>query len=141
MNPDKILTKTPVCIRPVFRTVSPNEPILVYRGPLSFEQGAVSGQGEGEIRLDWLPRPAIRFELNQTDEDQWSFRLELERITLKLPDTTELAATINYLGANALGLVEGGTKGGPCEVRSLKFSVPNFGDYIGLPIRGEEGGG
>ena len=44
----------PLRIQPQFSTTTPNEPIILYSGPLELHRGDVVFKGTGSVRFDWL---------------------------------------------------------------------------------------
>lgn len=51
---------TPECIKPVYHCEGVNKPIHLLSGRVEFTLDKQTVTGEGEVYLDWLPRPDVR---------------------------------------------------------------------------------
>jgi hypothetical protein len=63
--------KTPEALTPIYRTESPGNPVILYRGEIDVLEPGNSGEplrGRGTVALEWTPFADIRFEYERPDE-------------------------------------------------------------------------
>jgi hypothetical protein len=70
---------------PQFQTNIPNEDVTLYTGRLKFTVESISFEGAGVVKLTWLPKPLLRFELELGPTEQtlaWSGPGHLQLVDL-----------------------------------------------------------
>ena len=126
--------KWPLAIEPVYSSQSGNDAISLYKGTLEVERGSHKIQGDGVIRLEWLPTPHISFAVNGLP---LSNKLDLGNIVLRMVKGREAINAI--LTSNNLVAVSGRFSsleiGEGSSLSTCVFHLPNFHDYLGSAVK------
>jgi hypothetical protein len=137
----------PEALRPHLPVGSPNDRITLYEGPMDVTQREITFRAQGHVYLDWLPIPAVRFEVPSLPNGVYP---ALEDLCLRLDDgttvsharVTESSYTAGADGSSAA--LKGTVKGrvirpadGP--VNYVLFLMPNFKRLAGKPLRYPDG--
>ncbi|MFO0877578.1 MAG: hypothetical protein U0840_09400 [Gemmataceae bacterium] len=133
----------PDAMRSHVPTSPPNEPISLYTGPIDFTQQDRLFRTDGRIVLDWLPSPAVRFEVARLPP---GVHPTLEDLSFRLDDGTVVGHAL-VTGSSHSNGPEGyeASLNGIVNVRvvrpndapaqSVSFLLPNFQRLIGKPVR------
>ena len=135
----------PVGLTPIYRTSAVNEPVQLYEGLVEIEQSAKKCFGTGAVRFEWLPRPAVRFEVTVSPVERRGLKLEPCRLHLegrKWHADAFLQEISNLFGpadSAVAGVVNNFEIGRDQKVSHVMFHVANFTDYLGRAVRNAEG--
>ncbi|MGF1512778.1 MAG: hypothetical protein ACFB5Z_03660 [Elainellaceae cyanobacterium] len=139
----------PQGILPVYRTDKPNQPICLYKGAMQliWSRQSAKALGDGQLCLEWLPEPRIRFEVNNSKlvgqtEGFDSISGNDGNLYLKLVEIDVSCSALilshrpdvfddNYFK----GILTEPLERGNCEDSSYFLAhAVNFEDVIGLPV-------
>jgi hypothetical protein len=132
----------PACLQPYIVMEALNQPIPALTGPFRLT-GPEEGLLEADLVFQWSPSTAIVFDgacsvpSVQVDLDQ-EWRIEPTEANAEVP----VLVTKTSFGESPVqcrGLVNGEMTLGSKPFDTLRFSLPDFPDYIGAPCRLGEG--
>ena len=114
-----------------------DQPVPVAQGPFRLI-GTAEGTLEADLSLCWLPTPRFQFEGLYSEPpslDLQDWTLESEgSLGFKAPASI-VEMTIGPAPARIRGVMTGGWTVGAGPFNVLRFSLVNFPDYIGSPVR------
>src|SRR5262245_34696035 len=121
-----------------------NQPVLITKGPFVLV-GPKEGTLEADLMFRWVPSTAVEFDGTFPRDyldlaAQWSLVAEGET-TFRVP--VHITHTTMTLGTEPLrvsGIVPGPLNLGDPLFEVLRFSLANFPDYLGAPVRYESEG-
>lgn len=132
----------PDALRSRVLTGPPNEPIILYTGPIDFTQQGRAFRADCRIFLAWLPSPAVRFEVPRLPTGVFP---ALEDLPFRLDDGTTVTHSL-VTGSNHSMGTEGyaASLSGIVRERVIRpadgqahhadFLLPNFQRLIGQPV-------
>jgi hypothetical protein len=119
-----------------------NQPVPLVSGPFRLI-GPSEGTLEADLKFRWLPSPAVSFEglcshgrIDIVDE---SWHIESEGELAFSAPVTLTRATLGHEG-NRIGGIVKGFDFGDSSFEVLRFSLANFPDYNGKPVKYEHNG-
>lgn len=141
-NPGGKIPDSPEALSPVFDHDSPNEPISLHAGEFFLADESKRAQCEGEVSLEWFPKPRVRF--SGEGEAVVVELFNLESVTLEIPALSASAsAHMAHLQFSSdptaypiAGFVAEPTwsgRGGRFD--ELRFHLVNFHQYVGDHIQ------
>jgi len=133
----------PKALQPFYRTRKPNSDVLLHRGRLQLEEpGGGVAEGDGFLRLCWLPVPRIAFSLQPSRINNKMRFLTDPTLRLRLLDRGVSASAVSSGPTDHGGAMEleGSLRGPlepiePCVCARVIFHVEGFWDMQGSPIR------
>ena len=141
------LTNLPERIRPYIIMGELNQPLPVIKGPFRLV-GPTVGTLDADLTFRWLPSTAVMFDgaYSQPDLDLWDegWALESEREAGFSVPVLITQVTPGLPGSESSvvrGLIQGPLSLGVARFEVLRFSLANFPEYIGAPVRREVGSG
>jgi hypothetical protein len=130
----------PPAIAPIYSTAEPNQPVLLYEGPMVLLVDAYSQKGTGVFLYEWLPVPHLSFRMETgtlvpVDLMFKTWMLQLDKIGVSLrcriaqvrENRLKVAPNVMIEG-NGFGRV---FYGDDPKVRELRFHVTNFAHLEG----------
>lgn len=115
----------------------PNRPTRVYGGVLEFRQQGITLKVRGSLRQHWFPHPVLRFDGRPTGRaapDLGPCQLRIRETFTTCP--AQITSVTLGTKPRVLGYVPGVIRLGPNRaVCQLRFSLSNFHNFIGMPIR------
>jgi hypothetical protein len=118
-----------------------NQPVPVIKGPFRLV-GPTAGALDADLTFRWLPSTAVLFDgaYSQPDldwDEQWTLESEGSfSVPVKITQVT-----IGSESSGVRGVIQGPLTLGVAPFEVLRFSLANFPEYIGAPVRREVGGG
>jgi hypothetical protein len=146
-QPNPIIPESmPVAIVPVYSTPTVNHVINLHDGSIKLEQGTDTFSGNGTIRWEWLPRPALCFTW-RPNPNQRPPKIDEKKDSLRLIHGSSKAKAIilriSYGSSSSpevSGIVVGDVEAGDGRsVKSVLYHIVNFRDYHGERVRNETG--
>ncbi|MBI4518132.1 MAG: hypothetical protein HY699_20205 [Deltaproteobacteria bacterium] len=134
----KKLRGVPRPLAPVYRTRRPNQSIKLHEGPLQITQGKNCVEGNGTIRLEWLPFPRIGFTVTTQAASPFLSTgpaiINGPTINLCVPANIDhfRGAASTRIAGNIFHPVRHGSGNG---LRRLLIHFVNFREFIGTPVR------
>ncbi|MHB1326176.1 MAG: hypothetical protein ACYC0L_08250 [Thermoleophilia bacterium] len=118
-----------------------NQPVPAIPGPFRIVGGSLKGILESDLVFRWVPSRAVTFEgscsLPSIDlETQWF--LESDDPSFKVPVLITSTA-LGPVPTTVRGILREPLSLGDAPFEVLRFSLANFPDYIGAPVRYEQG--
>jgi hypothetical protein len=136
--------KAPEALEPVYTTASPNEPIVLYEGPLRFGRGKGSFTASGKVLFRWFPTPRVVAECSGVANPFALGNLRSPIITVPNRGWTSEVGLERAGGSDSVlnvvvcdGLE--GYLGKSGKVRRLTWHLPNTCDLHGSGIRNRDG--
>ncbi len=125
-------------LRPIYATVEPNQPIVLYEGPLQVTQEInhhiVEIYGHGSVKFVWFPHPCVKFDFLSNESERYIDLVDCS-LTLLETETSVTASVSNSRLQDRKSLLSGTIKslnqGSNEDLTSVLFHVANFHDFTG----------
>src|SRR5579859_7373617 len=67
MEIDRTGCNIPDGLNATYSTRAPNEPVVLYKGPVRVESNWLTAENGGEVVLHWLPKPKLLLHVSRPD--------------------------------------------------------------------------
>lgn len=137
---------SPPALTPIYSTSEPNQPIQLYQGSLEITQNGAVIKGNGNLCIQWLPSPEVRFEFLNHDDQSNEISTNESEASLKLLDlTTPVSVEVHILSFPLFPLSSENSISGCLrkeavisqpeqELSHVLFHLSNFDDFRGTGI-------
>lgn len=149
-NASASVQNLPVALKSSYTTSAANVPIRLYTGRLDLTASGQYYSGEGRIDIEWLPRPAVKLQLDigsiGSFQRQRQFQLgdasfsvpglginDVRCLLYKLECTNSNTWTVSGIPNGPLVFGNG------CKLKYVDFHLTNFHQFRGTPITNGQG--
>ena len=138
----------PIELDPLYVTSTANQPVVLFDGKFSLLKSEGKYEGNGSVRLNWLPQPLIVFDIQLENPSLSDIQRLGDDASIEIPGfdnqikvvvtSQNFSAGVNGISHNLKGFVDACEFGEPSNLQAIVFHIPNFIRFAGMPVRDKE---